>query len=57
MRVLKDESFYLFKIQSIVNSELKPCNGVVDCYVDRPHAKTAVIVVMFGFSLFTILVS
>lgn len=36
-------------------SELKPCNGVVDCYVDRPHAKTAVIVVMFGFSLFTIL--
>lgn len=36
-------------------SELQPCNGVVDCYVERPYAKTAVIVTMFGFSFFTII--
>jgi len=36
-------------------SELQPCNGIVDCYVERPYAKTAVIFTMFGFSFMTIL--
>lgn len=35
-------------------SELQPCNGVTDCYIDRPYAKTVIIVVMLGFSFFTI---
>jgi len=36
-------------------SELQPCNGITDCYVERPYAKTAVIVTMFGFSFMTII--
>jgi len=37
------------------NEILAPCNGIVECYVDRPYSKTLTIWAMFAFSFFTII--
>lgn len=45
----------VFLCQNPDGTPVGPCNLIVNCYIDRPYAKTVVIVTMFGFSIFTII--